>query len=363
MSNYTAGDLIPFFVTPKSGSAPTLQLKRLSDGYYLDFNDNTWKNSAWTTKTKTLTDGTNQWKYTWDSTGLDGDDSVIVMAEYTVGTQVFTDQFTINYARDLKAGIKRLWANQFRGCFNFSTPVNAPIFYRINGTEDPIVSGSGNTLKFYGANWSYGLDGSMELGGDTLLLTLNDGPGAVWETFAAQTFDVVYAKWAGEDNGTSDLWVDFPSGSQTMSEKWTYKFKILAGAPAGAKILTHAITGECVVLDANYKVVGVPQNTATALSAMLGFVTQSQAGGYTNQISVWGDTLTAAEGVYDGTKPIDDSITLMNLYRALTAIAVGLTTGGNSANTIFYRQDGTTEAINMTVNGVGDRSSVVTNLG
>lgn len=39
-----------------TGESPVYRLRRVSDGYYLDFDDNTFKNSAWTTKQKPLTE-------------------------------------------------------------------------------------------------------------------------------------------------------------------------------------------------------------------------------------------------------------------------------------------------------------------
>jgi hypothetical protein len=38
------------------GLSPTVAFRRVSDGYYLDFNDDTFKNAGWTTKNASMTD-------------------------------------------------------------------------------------------------------------------------------------------------------------------------------------------------------------------------------------------------------------------------------------------------------------------
>ena len=39
-----------------AGESPTVELRRSSDGFYLDFDDNTFKGSGWTTRKQALTD-------------------------------------------------------------------------------------------------------------------------------------------------------------------------------------------------------------------------------------------------------------------------------------------------------------------
>ena len=39
-----------------AGLSPTVELRRSSDGFYLDFNDDTFKSSGWTTRKAALTD-------------------------------------------------------------------------------------------------------------------------------------------------------------------------------------------------------------------------------------------------------------------------------------------------------------------
>lgn len=60
----TTATAFPLILTINSGGgitgqSPTVALRRLSDGYYLDWNDNTFKNSGWTTKNASMTDQSN----------------------------------------------------------------------------------------------------------------------------------------------------------------------------------------------------------------------------------------------------------------------------------------------------------------
>ena len=55
--------IIPLFLTVSkaglggiTGLSPTVQLRRSSDGYYLDFSDSTFKASGWVTRYATMTD-------------------------------------------------------------------------------------------------------------------------------------------------------------------------------------------------------------------------------------------------------------------------------------------------------------------
>lgn len=65
-----------------TGASPTITIKRVSDGLYYDFNDNTFKASGWTTRQGTLTqvDATNDpglYTYSFDTSSLDDDDYLI----------------------------------------------------------------------------------------------------------------------------------------------------------------------------------------------------------------------------------------------------------------------------------------------
>lgn len=57
--------VIPFDVN-QVASAVDILIMRCSDGFWLDFNDSTFKDSAWTDDTGTMTqDSNNTWKYSW----------------------------------------------------------------------------------------------------------------------------------------------------------------------------------------------------------------------------------------------------------------------------------------------------------
>lgn len=51
-----AMDLQLYTGAGSTGQTPTVALRRVTDGYYLDFADNTWKASGWTTRLKPLTE-------------------------------------------------------------------------------------------------------------------------------------------------------------------------------------------------------------------------------------------------------------------------------------------------------------------
>lgn len=68
----------------QTGETIVLSIKKNSNGYWFDFDDNTFKASGWASKTVTLTeDSTNHnYYYTWESQGGDtSGDSYIFHAE------------------------------------------------------------------------------------------------------------------------------------------------------------------------------------------------------------------------------------------------------------------------------------------
>lgn len=85
-----------------TGQTPTVALRRVTDGYYLDFNDNTFKSSGWTTRQKALTEvnATNSpglYQYVLATSSIiaaTGD----YVAEYSnTGTPAGVDQETYSY--------------------------------------------------------------------------------------------------------------------------------------------------------------------------------------------------------------------------------------------------------------------------
>lgn len=66
MKVYLRESIVIPFVLNQSSSDVRLKILRLSDGYWLDFNDSTFKDSAWTTDYALMTSESNStWKYTW----------------------------------------------------------------------------------------------------------------------------------------------------------------------------------------------------------------------------------------------------------------------------------------------------------
>jgi hypothetical protein len=76
-----------------SGLSPTLSIRNLNDSYYLDFNDNTFKNTGWTTQAESMSavDSTlspGVYQYTWDSSL-----SVSGVGRYSVEYDVGVDEY------------------------------------------------------------------------------------------------------------------------------------------------------------------------------------------------------------------------------------------------------------------------------
>jgi len=75
--------------TPISGATINVKIRRISDDYFYDWDDSTFKNSGWTTIAQAMTevDSTNdigKYKMTFDTSGFD-DDTYEVRADYNSG--------------------------------------------------------------------------------------------------------------------------------------------------------------------------------------------------------------------------------------------------------------------------------------
>lgn len=69
-----------------SGESPTISIRRITDGKYFDFADNTFKSSGHTTLEQSLTDrGDGRYSYNWDSSVAITTPTVVVV-EYTNAT-------------------------------------------------------------------------------------------------------------------------------------------------------------------------------------------------------------------------------------------------------------------------------------
>lgn len=85
-----------------TGAAPTVAIRRKSDNFYLDFNDNTFKASGWTTRTQTLAEQTGNelagvYSYTWNT-----NPEISAHGEYAADF-AWTDSGVTNYeTEDLK---------------------------------------------------------------------------------------------------------------------------------------------------------------------------------------------------------------------------------------------------------------------
>lgn len=68
--------------TGSAGESPTVALVRLSDGFYLDWNDNTFKAAGWTTQQKVITEIAASpiegvYRFAWDSSA-----TILTRGEY-----------------------------------------------------------------------------------------------------------------------------------------------------------------------------------------------------------------------------------------------------------------------------------------
>jgi len=74
---------IPFALNDTS-TGVSIKIMRLSDGYWLDFNDMTFKNSGWTADSSAMTaDSNNVWKYSWTAPQLEDKYQIIFINQET----------------------------------------------------------------------------------------------------------------------------------------------------------------------------------------------------------------------------------------------------------------------------------------
>jgi hypothetical protein len=102
--------ILDVYGDPVESETVTIKIKRMSDGYWLDFNDSTFKASGWTSKSTTLSEDTTEgyYYYTFDppssETGAEeyiflvdnasatyGDHQSLVISYQNIGTAVDTD--------------------------------------------------------------------------------------------------------------------------------------------------------------------------------------------------------------------------------------------------------------------------------
>jgi len=93
---YSLGDTIYFSVSG-ADSTPLVQLKRVSDGLYLDFNDNTFKSSAWVSKYITLSLSGGVYRASWDSSVAVSVKTILDVEYYIGGDLAGVDQVFIGY--------------------------------------------------------------------------------------------------------------------------------------------------------------------------------------------------------------------------------------------------------------------------
>lgn len=127
--NFSSGDIIPLWVNKDAtANAPTAQIRRVSDGYYLDFSDDTFKASAWATPSVELTDGTTVWSYSWDSASLPTDEAACVI-EYTVDGAVYCEDLALNFSGGGGGGAtaQQIWEYATRTLTSGAAPSAATI--------------------------------------------------------------------------------------------------------------------------------------------------------------------------------------------------------------------------------------------
>ena len=90
--DYQVGETVPLELNYKENGLPVtglsvdVEIRDTATNKYLDFADDTWKSSGWTTKSVALNDiGNGQYQYMWDSSSAITAD-MIVSTEYAVNT-------------------------------------------------------------------------------------------------------------------------------------------------------------------------------------------------------------------------------------------------------------------------------------
>ena len=90
--DYQVGETVPLELNYKENGLPVtglsvdVEIRDTATNKYLDFADDTWKSSGWTTKSVALNDiGNGQYQYMWDSSSAITAD-MIVSTEYDVTT-------------------------------------------------------------------------------------------------------------------------------------------------------------------------------------------------------------------------------------------------------------------------------------
>ncbi len=95
---FKSGQTVPFGISlDDASSAPSLIIRRLSDGYCLDFATNTFKNSGWTTKSIKFSKNFAAWYYLWDTTGVTTN-MFVVQYELSYDGATDVDRIAFNYS-------------------------------------------------------------------------------------------------------------------------------------------------------------------------------------------------------------------------------------------------------------------------
>ncbi|MDF1565336.1 MAG: hypothetical protein P1V51_20025 [Deltaproteobacteria bacterium] len=94
---FNSGQLVPFVIDlDASGGPPRIEVRRISDGYYLDFANNTYKTSGWGQKSVNVPSNGVAWAWLWDTTNLDTT-AHAVQVEWLIDGEVFPELYLFNY--------------------------------------------------------------------------------------------------------------------------------------------------------------------------------------------------------------------------------------------------------------------------
>lgn len=223
MANYASGDIIPLWINyDATANAPTAQIRRVSDGYYLDFNDDAFKASAWTTPSVTLTANTTVWSYAWDSASLSTDEAACVI-EYTVDGVVYCEELQLNLAASGGGGAtaQQVWEYATRTLTSGAAPSAADIADAVWDEE----------------RTAHATIGSM---GEALQVVVGTVPGLVWEELVADhTGTTTFGGMAPAIHGAA-------MRDMTGAEKWDCTQPITATFTG-----TMGIAGQFTIFTAN----------------------------------------------------------------------------------------------------------------
>lgn len=205
----TAGDHV-------TGQSPTVQIQRASDGFWFDFNDSTFKNSAWTNKTTTLTeDSTNGfYYYTYNPpAGETGAEQYVFVVDNGDSTYGDRQTLAVDY-QNIGTGTSTLTASDNIGV-NWADVSNPTTTLALTGTT---ISGSGaSAADIADAVWDEAIAGHLTAGTTGFKLNAAGNAGDPWSTDVSTGYTGQAGEYIRNIKDSTDG--DQESGAYTGIEK------------------------------------------------------------------------------------------------------------------------------------------------